>query len=64
MTLPLAGALAIWNKGSLGCFLSAKLLPFGSFGLALIDALVRSVSDNVCSAFKETFGLTVLHGNS
>ena len=39
----------------------AKLSPtFGSFCLALIFALVRSVCDNVCSAFKETFGATVL----
>ena len=59
MTLPLASA--VWNKGSLGCFLSAKLSPtFGSFCLALIGALVRSVCDNICLAFKETFGLTVL----
>ena len=56
MTLPLAVASPFWNKGSLGCFLSAKLSPFGSFGLALIGALVRSVCDNVCSAFKVTFG--------
>ena len=61
MALPLAGAWADWNKGSLGCFLLAKLSPtFGSFCLALIFALVRSVCNNVCSAFKETFGATVL----
>ena len=42
----------------------AKLSPtFGSCGLALIGALVRSVCDNVCSAFKDIFNLTVLQGS-
>ena len=43
-----------------GCFVLSETLPtFGSFGLALMGSLVRSVCDNVCSAFKDIFGLTV-----
>ena len=64
ITLPLSETSAGWNKRTLGYFVLSETLPtFGSFGLALIGALVRSVCDNVCSAFKDIFRLTVLHGN-
>ena len=52
------------EQKKLGCFVTAKVSPtFGSFGSALIGALMRSVCDNLCSAFKDTFSLTVLYGN-
>ena len=64
MILPLDEASAVWNKRTLSCFLAAKFLPtFGSFGLAVIGALVTSVCDDIFSAFKDIVGLTVLHGN-
>ena len=44
-------------------FKAKFLTKFDPFGSALIGALVMSISDNVCSAFKDIFGLTVLHGN-
>ena len=64
ISLPLSETSAVWNKRTLGCFVLSEILPtFGSFGSALIGALVRSVCDNLCSAFKDTFSLTVLYGN-
>ena len=38
-------------------------LRFVWCGCYLIGALVRSICDNICSAFKDVFGATVLHGN-
>ena len=58
-----------WSIGSLEqritrLFSLGEIWPtFCSFGFALIGALVRSVCDDVCSAFKDTFGLTLIHSN-
>ena len=46
-----------WSIGNLEL---GKTFALRFVWLALIGAFVRSVCDNVCSAFKDTFGLTVL----